>query len=159
MAYTEGVARLRTHKQQALDVLGKYMRQRGGSAEMHHEYILKYFDPIPRIDPAAVDVNIHPAKREVKFHREREVRQLTAQAVRETLLKFHQNAETKNPEFNAETQRRRNAEPVGRSLEVKPAPELSTPSLPRFPLAVERPPEPMAPPAEQPSHYNFPSYA
>ena len=47
MAYTEGVARLRTHKQQALDVLGKYMRQRGGSAEMHHEYILKYFDPNP----------------------------------------------------------------------------------------------------------------
>ena len=56
MAYTEGVARLRTHKQQALDVLGKYMRQRGGSAEMHHEYILKYFDPIPRIDPAAVEL-------------------------------------------------------------------------------------------------------
>ena len=54
-AYTEGVARLRTNKQQALDVLGKYMRQRGGSAEMHYEYILKYFDPIPRIDPAAVE--------------------------------------------------------------------------------------------------------
>ena len=56
MAYTEGVARLRTHKQQALDVLGKYMRQRGGSADMYHQYILKYFDPIPRIDPAAVEL-------------------------------------------------------------------------------------------------------
>jgi DNA mismatch repair protein MutL len=41
------------------------------------------------IDPAAVDVNIHPAKREVKFHRENDVRRLTAQAVREALLKFH----------------------------------------------------------------------
>jgi DNA mismatch repair protein MutL len=41
------------------------------------------------IDPAAVDVNIHPAKREVKFHREAEVRRSVAQAVRETLLKFH----------------------------------------------------------------------
>lgn len=41
------------------------------------------------IDPAAVDVNIHPAKREVKFHREAEVRRLVAQAVRETLLNFH----------------------------------------------------------------------
>jgi DNA mismatch repair protein MutL len=41
------------------------------------------------IDPAAVDVNIHPSKREVKFHREGEVRKLVAQAVRETLLKFH----------------------------------------------------------------------
>ena len=38
-----------------------------------------------RIDPAAVDVNIHPAKREVKFHDERTVRRLTAQAVREGL--------------------------------------------------------------------------
>jgi hypothetical protein len=55
MAYAEGVARLRTQKQQALNVLGKYMRQRGGSPEMHHEYILKYFDPIPRIEPAAVE--------------------------------------------------------------------------------------------------------
>jgi DNA mismatch repair protein MutL len=40
-------------------------------------------------NPAEVDVNIHPAKREVKFHREKTVRQLTAQAVRETLLRFH----------------------------------------------------------------------
>ncbi len=55
MAYAEGVARLRTRKQQALDVLGKYMRQRGGSPESHYEYVLKYFDPVPRIDPAAVE--------------------------------------------------------------------------------------------------------
>ena len=34
-------------------------------------------------------MNIHPAKREVKFHREKAVRQLLGQAVRETLLKFH----------------------------------------------------------------------
>ena len=44
---------------------------------------------IPGDDPAAVDVNIHPAKREVKFHREAEVRRMVAQAVRETLLRFH----------------------------------------------------------------------
>lgn len=54
-AYAEGVARLKTRKQQAMDVLGKYMRQRGGSPESHYEYVLKYFDPLPRIDPAAVD--------------------------------------------------------------------------------------------------------
>jgi DNA mismatch repair protein MutL len=41
------------------------------------------------MDPAGVDVNIHPAKREVKFHREGDVRRLVAQAVRETLLAFH----------------------------------------------------------------------
>jgi len=41
------------------------------------------------IDPAEVDVNIHPAKREVKFHHERDVRRLLTQAVQETLLAFH----------------------------------------------------------------------
>jgi DNA mismatch repair protein MutL len=41
------------------------------------------------INPAAVDVNIHPAKREVKFHREFEVRKFVAQALRDTLLAFH----------------------------------------------------------------------
>src|SRR6185295_9943604 len=41
------------------------------------------------IDPAAVDVNIHPAKREVKFHQEKTVRHLVTQAIRQTLLAFH----------------------------------------------------------------------
>jgi DNA mismatch repair protein MutL len=41
------------------------------------------------LDPADVDVNIHPAKREVKFHNEMAVRRAVAQAVRETLTKFH----------------------------------------------------------------------
>ncbi|MDE3099818.1 MAG: DNA mismatch repair endonuclease MutL, partial [Verrucomicrobiota bacterium] len=45
------------------------------------------------MDPAAVDVNIHPSKREVKFRREAEVRALVARAVRETLLAFHTGAD------------------------------------------------------------------
>jgi ABC-type nitrate/sulfonate/bicarbonate transport system substrate-binding protein len=55
MAYADGVAGLRTRKPQALAVIGKYMRQRGGSPELHYEYILKYFDRVPRVDPAAVE--------------------------------------------------------------------------------------------------------
>ncbi len=42
------------------------------------------------IDPAAVDVNVHPQKREVKFREEAAVRRLVAKAIRDTLLKFHQ---------------------------------------------------------------------
>lgn len=40
------------------------------------------------LDPAEVDVNIHPAKKEVKFHRERAVRQVCCEAVREALFEF-----------------------------------------------------------------------
>jgi DNA mismatch repair protein MutL len=61
--------------------------------EGYHTSLMKGRYPVCclflEIDPAAVDVNIHPAKREVKFHREWEVRALVAQAVRETLLRFH----------------------------------------------------------------------
>lgn len=54
-AYIEGIAALRTRKQQALQMLGKYMGQRGGAPEMHYDFVMKYLDPIPRVDPAAVD--------------------------------------------------------------------------------------------------------
>jgi len=61
--------------------------------EGYHTVLMKGRYPVCclflEIDPAAVDVNIHPAKREVKFHREFEVRKLAAQAVRETLLALH----------------------------------------------------------------------
>jgi NitT/TauT family transport system substrate-binding protein len=54
-AYIEGIAGLKLRKQQALAVLAKYMGQRGGSSEMHYEFITKYLDSVPRVDPAAVD--------------------------------------------------------------------------------------------------------
>ena len=54
-AYLEGIATLKTRKAQALKVLEKYMGQRGGSAEMHHDFVMRYLDAVPRIDPAAVD--------------------------------------------------------------------------------------------------------
>jgi DNA mismatch repair protein MutL len=61
--------------------------------EGYHTALMKGQYPVAclflEIDPAAVDVNIHPAKREVKFHREAEVRRLVAQAVRQALLDFH----------------------------------------------------------------------
>jgi DNA mismatch repair protein MutL len=101
------------------------------------------------MDPAAVDVNIHPAKREVKFHREREVRQLVAQAVRETLLKFHTaevESKVHSPKPNVPAP---SAEAIGKQFEVRPAPE--TPSLPKFPLPLKPAPEWPDRSTEQPS--------
>lgn len=61
--------------------------------EGYHTSLMKGRYPVCclflEIDPARVDVNIHPTKREVKFHNEAEIRRLTADAIRQTLLEFH----------------------------------------------------------------------
>jgi DNA mismatch repair protein MutL len=97
--------------------------------EGYHTSLMKGRYPVCclflEIDPAAVDVNIHPAKREVKFHREFEIRKFVAQAVKEALLAFHTEPEKSKANFNAETKRRRE--------EIKSAPEISTRALPNFP--------------------------
>ena len=125
--------------------------------EGYHTALMKGRYPVCclflEIDPAAVDVNIHPSKREVKFHREAEVRRLVAQAVRETLLTFHSTAA--KTDFNAEPQRMQRpkenyTEAIGKTFEVKPAPEFSTPSLPQFPLPTKPIPEWPVHPVEQP---------
>ncbi|HEY3763332.1 MAG TPA: DNA mismatch repair endonuclease MutL [Verrucomicrobiae bacterium] len=106
------------------------------------------------IDPAVVDVNIHPAKREVKFRRESEVRKFVAQAVRESLLAFHDESR-KN--FSAETQRRgeEQMEAIGLPLEVKPTPELSAPPLPEFPIPVKTLEWPSQPASQPPLRMGF----
>lgn len=73
--------------------------------EGYHTALMKGRYPVCclflEVDPAEVDVNIHPAKREVKFHRERAVREAVAQAVRKTLLDFHSEAEKARQHFTA----------------------------------------------------------
>ena len=112
--------------------------------EGYHTSLMKGRYPVCclflEIDPAAVDVNIHPAKREVKFHREAEVRRLVAQAVRETLLAFH------SAPAGAGTTA---AQPApGRKPPTEtpgaPAPAASEPTLPNFPSALS-PVTPMPP--------------
>src|SRR5260221_4384583 len=90
-----GVTRA-TREDQNLFVNRRPIENRGlnfALLEGYHTSLMKGRYPVCclflEVDPAAVDVNIHPAKREVKFHREQEIRKLVAQAVRETLLAFH----------------------------------------------------------------------
>ena len=150
-----GVSRS-TREDQHLFVNRRPVENRGlnfALLEGYHTALMKGRYPVCclflEIDPAAVDVNIHPAKREIKFHREREVRQLMAQAVRDTLLKFHQ-GEGKKSEFNAEAQRRRETEPARTISKAEAAPEFSTPSLPQFPLPPQPAPGSVSHPAAQP---------
>ena len=99
------------------------------------------------LNPAAVDVNIHPAKREVKFHREFEIRKFTAQAVREALLAFH------GGESKVQTPRPK----VVEQAEFQHAPEISAPALPQFPekLAPAAGPATTPPPQQSPLKMGF----
>jgi len=149
-----GVSRA-TREDQHLFVNRRPVENRGlnfALLEGYHTALMKGRYPVCclflEVDPAAVDVNIHPAKREVKFHREAEVRRLTAQAVRQTLLEFHAG----KPEP-------RKAPPAGQgpaSAVVEPAGEQSVrPSeqsaLPDFPAALKPAPGlPPRPSGEQP---------
>ena len=89
--------------------------------EGYHNSLMKGRYPVCclflEIDPAAVDVNIHPSKREVKFHREFEVRKFVAQAVKETLLAFH------SEPAEAKQRGERPSEPLGKL-------NFTTPELP-----------------------------
>jgi DNA mismatch repair protein MutL len=113
--------------------------------EGYHTALMKGRYPVCclflEIDPAAVDVNIHPAKREVKFHREFEIRKLAAQAVHETLLAFH-SVESKVPGPKPK---------VIAQAELQPAPKISAPALPNFPEKLKPSPAtlPQIPPAAQ----------
>lgn len=108
--------------------------------EGYHTALMKGRYPVCclflEINPAAVDVNIHPAKREVKFHREGEVRRAVAQSVKEALLKFHGGKQgnleprTPNVERGFETMPATTLLPVASSAAIEPIelPNLNAPS-------------------------------
>lgn len=111
--------------------------------EGYHNSLMKGRYPVCclflEMNPAAVDVNIHPAKREVKFHREFEIRKHTAQAVRDALLTFHA-----EPAKTIAT-----AKPPSTPSELRLAAEIATPALPQFPEKLKPAAAPANVPAQQ----------
>jgi len=165
-----GVSRS-TREDQHLFVNRRPVENRGlnfALLEGYHTALMKGRFPVCclflEIDPAAVDVNIHPAKREVKFHQESQVRRLTAQAIRETLLRFHAGAARKEILASAVPQH-----PPPEPVEPSPslpfthtpaAPALSTPTARAASQTIASWPArtpvelipPLHPPATEPSH-------
>lgn len=146
-----GVSRS-TREDQHLFVNRRPVENRGlnfALLEGYHTALMKGRYPVSclflEINPAAVDVNIHPAKREVKFHRETEVRRLVAQAIRETLLEFHSGVPSANlPENRSafsteEISRPAKAESDFRPSTVTPAPAIQQSALPNFPASLQPP--------------------
>jgi DNA mismatch repair protein MutL len=112
--------------------------------EGYHTALMKGQHPVTFLfidmDPAAVDVNVHPAKREVRFRNGAEVRDAIVEAVRRTL-------ETDRKDWSATFRSERNVESVGRiegvssfEFRVSGSPH-SSPAPPESP--------PLIPPAEQ----------
>jgi DNA mismatch repair protein MutL len=117
--------------------------------EGYHTALMKDRYPVCclflEVNPAEVDVNIHPAKREVKFHREKAVRRLLAQAIRDTLLSFHAPAKkTARPPVDKPAP----GIPAPAQLPDTPAPALPLAEWParapaRQPAALPPPPPPI----------------
>jgi DNA mismatch repair protein MutL len=159
---TPGVARS-SREDQHVFVNRRPVENRGinyALIEGYHNSLMKGRYPVCclflELNPAAVDVNIHPAKREVKFHREFEIRKHVAEAVRAALLGFHEGGvRIQNPESRIAPSSagwgERPREPLApttpgsRGLSPHQPPEFFTPALPSFP-------QPLKPVPEWPSH-------
>ncbi len=143
-----GVSRS-TREDQHLFVNRRPVENRGlnfALLEGYHTALMKGRYPVCclflEINPAAVDVNIHPSKREVKFHQERHVRHLVTQAVRETLLKFHDTTEKRAPMLKPSPERL--ASPIPATPEL---PKFTAPVVPVRPAAPNWPAHPAPEPA------------
>lgn len=138
-----GVSRA-TREEQHVFVNRRPVENRGINAaliEGYHTALMKGRFPVGclfvEVNPALVDVNIHPSKREIKFHNERAVRGLVTSAVRQTLLRFHSPKLMSTPPAAADTVSAPPVveipEPHQTELSVGPAPALSKPEL-KWPL-------------------------
>jgi DNA mismatch repair protein MutL len=122
--------------------------------EGYHTALMKGRYPVCclflEIDPAAVDVNIHPAKREVKFHREAEARRFVAQAVRQTLLNFHSEPR-KNERSEPKTQVSDGEQEKIEATPTRQEAQRQQAALPHFPAPLSPVVETARPPAQQPA--------
>jgi DNA mismatch repair protein MutL len=144
-----GVSRA-TREDQHLFVNRRPIENRGlnfALLEGYHTSLMKGRYPVCclflEIDPAAVDVNIHPAKREVRFHSESEVRRLVAQAIKHSLLQFHSGKMGGTTEPSP-------PQPVEKGR--PPGPDIARPPqavLPSFPAELRPPSEERLPAATQ----------
>src|SRR2546425_5439451 len=118
--------------------------------EGYHTALMKGRYPVCclflELDPAEVDVNIHPTKREVKFHDEKAVRTHVAAAVRHTLLRFHAGAAAsesgaQSPTLQAGSQTPEPAAPAAQTIpSLERATVAATKDLPNFlPLPPSKP--------------------
>jgi DNA mismatch repair protein MutL len=98
-------------------------------AEGYHNALMKGRYPLGvlflEMDPAQVDVNVHPAKREVRFRNDFELRQFVTEAVRQTLQR---EGSGEILEAKLQPQKTESAAPVERPL-LASAPNFTLPTF------------------------------
>ncbi|HEV8541962.1 MAG TPA: DNA mismatch repair endonuclease MutL [Verrucomicrobiae bacterium] len=111
--------------------------------EGYHTMLMKGRYPLCclflELNPALVDVNIHPAKREVKFRQEFAVRRVMTEAVRDALKCYHTRKEETVPRAPIKPLHSAGTEPF-HLKHPEPVPETRTfpnfvPSLPNHPIS------------------------
>ena len=111
--------------------------------EAYHTSLMKGKYPVCclffELSPAFVDVNVHPAKKEIRFHNEYAVKQCAVRAVKRTLLHFAMGSSSTAPESTVQhsTQKPESTTPAQTSDagQSKPPqdPEARHPSIPPTP--------------------------
>ncbi|HVK57889.1 MAG TPA: DNA mismatch repair endonuclease MutL [Candidatus Kapabacteria bacterium] len=147
-----GVSRS-TREDQHLFVNRRPVENRGlnfALVEGYHTMLMKGRFPLCclflELSPALVDVNIHPAKREVKFRQEQTIRRVVTEAVREALLKHHNRPAPATKTFPAPVPK---PQPAPFTLK-NPEPVPETRSFPNFVPAPSGKPLPAWPNREVP---------
>jgi DNA mismatch repair protein MutL len=128
--------------------------------EGYHTALMKGRFPVcclfVEIDPAAVDVNIHPTKREVKFHQEYQVRRIVTEAVRTALLEYHGKPPNVDTPGSAAS-RPQSPAPISLAIAPAAAPVMRYAQEPSIPGSVDLAPEPSVGAALQPFQTELPA--
>jgi DNA mismatch repair protein MutL len=112
---------------------------RGNLLDGYHPAAWLWLD----LEPRLVDVNVHPAKKEVRFHRPFEIRDLISQAVSDSL-----NPRPTPPPLKPLPQPNPNLHTTNSPSQIQQQPTVSTlrfhPSQPELPVETTSPPDPQS---------------